>query len=123
MEEENLTSSEALRKRILDLCKKRNISINHLAMMAGMPQTTVDAVVRGVTRWSSTILINITIDITIFQPRSPRTDPIRPGISCFFAKIPRKPGAFLPEMISNYEQVEKALAIYIIMLYNLFIKW
>ena len=49
MEEENLTSSEALRKRILDLCKKRNISINHLAMMAGMPQTTVDAVVRGVT--------------------------------------------------------------------------
>ena len=47
MEEENLTSSEALRKRILDLCKKRNISINHLAMMAGMPQTTVDAVVPG----------------------------------------------------------------------------
>lgn len=50
MEEENLTSSEALRKRILDLCKKRNISINHLAMMAGMPQATVDAVVHGVTK-------------------------------------------------------------------------
>lgn len=50
MEEKNLTSSEALRKRILDLCKKRNISINHLAEMSGMRQSTVDGIVRGISQ-------------------------------------------------------------------------
>ena len=50
MEEENLTSSEALRKRISELCKRRNITTNHLADMAGLRQSTVDAVVRGVTK-------------------------------------------------------------------------
>ena len=50
MEEKNLTSSEALRKRISELCKRRNITTNHLADMAGLRQSTVDAVVRGVTK-------------------------------------------------------------------------
>lgn len=45
-----MTSSEALRKRISELCKKRNITTNHLADMAGLRQSTVDAVVRGVTK-------------------------------------------------------------------------
>ncbi|EDO60593.1 DNA-binding helix-turn-helix protein [[Clostridium] leptum DSM 753] len=50
MEEKNLTCSDALRKRISELCKRRNITTNHLADMAGLRQSTVDAVVRGVTK-------------------------------------------------------------------------
>ena len=45
-----MTCSDALRKRISELCKKRNITTNHLADMAGLRQSTVDAVVRGVTK-------------------------------------------------------------------------
>lgn len=45
-----MTCSDALRKRISELCKKRNITTNHLAEMAGLRQSTVDAVVRGVTK-------------------------------------------------------------------------
>ena len=45
-----MTSSEALRKRIINLCKKRNITTNHLADMSGLRQSTVDAVVRGITQ-------------------------------------------------------------------------
>ena len=52
-----MTISQAIGERILSLCKTRNITVNHLADMSGvwqstlseMPQTTVDAVVRGVT--------------------------------------------------------------------------
>ena len=50
MEEKNLTCSDALRKRSSELCKRRNITTNHLADMAGLRQSTVDAVVRGVTK-------------------------------------------------------------------------
>ena len=45
-----MTSSEALRKRIFDLCKKRNITTNHLADMSGMRQSTVDGIVRGISQ-------------------------------------------------------------------------
>ena len=65
-----MTSSEALRKRISDLCKKRNITINHLAQMSGLPHTTVDAVTRGLTtnpRFQTVYKIAIGLGMTISE--------------------------------------------------------
>ena len=45
-----MTFSDALRKRIINLCKKRNITTNHLADMSGMRQSTVDGIVRGISQ-------------------------------------------------------------------------
>lgn len=65
-----MTCSEALRKRISDLCKKRNITINHLAQMSGLPHTTVDAVARGLTtnpRFQTVYKIAIGLGMTISE--------------------------------------------------------
>lgn len=37
-------------ERIKSLCKQRNISINKLATMSGVKQSTIDNIVRGQTR-------------------------------------------------------------------------
>ncbi len=41
---------EIISKRIYDLCKKRGYSINKLATLSGVKQSTVDNIVRGVTK-------------------------------------------------------------------------
>ncbi|HHY95897.1 MAG TPA: helix-turn-helix transcriptional regulator [Firmicutes bacterium] len=42
--------SEALAKRIIRLCQERDISINKLATLSGLPQSTVDSIIRGKSR-------------------------------------------------------------------------
>lgn len=38
---------EAVRERILELCKQRNISINKLCHMSGVTQSTVNNIISG----------------------------------------------------------------------------
>lgn len=45
-----MTYSEIIIMRITTLCKKRDISINRLATMCGMRQSTIDNIVRGITK-------------------------------------------------------------------------
>ncbi len=42
--------AEIIVQRIRSLCDKRGISINALAKMAGMKQSTLDNIVRGITK-------------------------------------------------------------------------
>ncbi len=42
--------SEIYVKRILSLCKKRGISINKLANMSDVKQSTLDNIIRGITQ-------------------------------------------------------------------------
>ena len=42
--------SEIYVKRIRDLCKKRGIAINKLATMSNVSQSTLDNIVRGLTK-------------------------------------------------------------------------
>ena len=42
--------SELYVKRIRSLCKKRGIAINKLATMSGVKQSTLDNIVRGLTK-------------------------------------------------------------------------
>ena len=42
--------SKIISKRILELCKKRKITINKLATMSGVTQSTVDSIIRGTTK-------------------------------------------------------------------------
>lgn len=38
---------EAVAKRIIELCGKRGISINRLAVLSGLRQSTVDSILKG----------------------------------------------------------------------------
>lgn len=42
--------SEIIKHRIISICKKRKITINKLATMSGVRQSTVDGIVRGTTK-------------------------------------------------------------------------
>ena len=42
-----MTIGEAVRVRILNLCKERNISINKLCSMSGVTQSTVNNIISG----------------------------------------------------------------------------
>ncbi len=42
-----MTTIEALRKRILQLCDERDISINRLATMAALPPSSLKAIMYG----------------------------------------------------------------------------
>lgn len=42
--------SELYRKRIVTLCKKRGFSINKLATMSNVKQSTIDNITRGLTK-------------------------------------------------------------------------
>ena len=46
---------EAVRERILELCRERDISINRLSSMSGVTQSTVNNIVSGRNRSISTI--------------------------------------------------------------------
>lgn len=45
-----MNSAEAVAKRIKFLCKERGISINKLANLSGLTQSTVDSIIRGKSR-------------------------------------------------------------------------
>lgn len=45
-----LEYNELYIKRILKLCKERNIAVNKLATMSGVSQSTLDNIVRGITK-------------------------------------------------------------------------
>jgi transcriptional regulator with XRE-family HTH domain len=45
-----MTYSEAITKRILSLCKTRSITVNKLATLSGMKQSTLDNIIRGNTK-------------------------------------------------------------------------
>lgn len=42
-----MTISEATQKRIIELCKERNITINRLATLSGITQSTLNNIVKG----------------------------------------------------------------------------
>ena len=42
-----MTIGEAVRKRILELCQQRDISVNKLSGMSGLTQSTVNNIVSG----------------------------------------------------------------------------
>ena len=42
-----MSYSEAIAKRITDLCAKRNITINKLATLSGIRQSTIDSILKG----------------------------------------------------------------------------
>lgn len=39
--------SQAVSKRICDLCNQKNITVNKLSLMAGVTQSTVDSILKG----------------------------------------------------------------------------
>lgn len=41
---------EAIKLKVLQLCKQRNITINKLATLSGMPQSTVNSLVDGTSK-------------------------------------------------------------------------
>ncbi|MEN6460060.1 MAG: helix-turn-helix transcriptional regulator [Syntrophomonas sp.] len=42
-----MTLGEAVAARIMDLCKEKGISINKLAVLSGLTQSTVDGILKG----------------------------------------------------------------------------
>ncbi len=42
-----MTTSEAIRLRILELCKENNITINKLATISGVTQSTLNNIISG----------------------------------------------------------------------------
>jgi len=45
-----MTYAEAIAKRIIVLCKERDITINKLATLSGMKQSTLENIVKGTTK-------------------------------------------------------------------------
>lgn len=42
-----MTIGEAVRARILELCQERGISVNHLSMICGITQSTLNNIISG----------------------------------------------------------------------------
>jgi len=45
-----MTYSKAISKRIKELCKEKGITINKLATLSGMKQSTIDNIIKGNTK-------------------------------------------------------------------------
>ena len=45
-----MTYGKVITKRILDLCQERKITINKLATLSGMKQSTIDNIIKGNTK-------------------------------------------------------------------------
>lgn len=45
-----MTYSDAVIKRLTDLCSKKNITVNRLATLSGITQSTVDNLIKGKTK-------------------------------------------------------------------------
>lgn len=48
--EDVMDLQEAIKLKVLQLCKQRNITINKLATLSGMPQSTVNSLVDGTSK-------------------------------------------------------------------------
>jgi len=60
LEDENgLVYSEIYAKRIKELCDKKGLSINQLAEMSGVKQTTIDNIIHGVSKNPTTKTIHL----------------------------------------------------------------
>lgn len=42
-----MTYADAIGKRLLDICKERNISVNKLATLSGITQSTIQDLIKG----------------------------------------------------------------------------
>ena len=47
MEEKHITLSEAIRERILELCEINSITVNKLATISGITQSTLNNIISG----------------------------------------------------------------------------
>ena len=47
MKGNHMTISEAVTKRILDLCKEKNVTVNKISTMSAVTQSTVNDIVNG----------------------------------------------------------------------------
>jgi len=45
-----MTYGKVITKRILDLCQERKITVNKLATLSGMKQSTIDNIIKGNTK-------------------------------------------------------------------------
>ncbi|MDD4494703.1 MAG: helix-turn-helix transcriptional regulator [Eubacteriales bacterium] len=45
-----MTYSEIITKRILELCKEQGITVNKLATLSGIKQSTIDNIIKGNTK-------------------------------------------------------------------------
>ena len=62
--------SEAVRLRILELCQERDLSVNRLSGMCGLPQSTVNNIVSGRNKSATVSTVKKIcdgLDITIVQ--------------------------------------------------------
>ena len=50
--------SEIIRERILTLCREQKLSINRLASLSGLPQSTIDNIVQRSTKYPSIATIH-----------------------------------------------------------------
>jgi len=73
---------EAVSKRILDLCNQRGITVNRLATLSGLTQSTVDSIVRGKSRNPSLRTmkricdaLGVTLDEFLSDPMFSEIDP------------------------------------------------
>jgi transcriptional regulator with XRE-family HTH domain len=67
---EFVTLGEAIAVRIEELCKERGISINRLALLSGLTQSTVDSILKGKSKnpqLATLIRISRGLDMTISQ--------------------------------------------------------
>lgn len=52
-----MTVWEATKERILQLCRERNITVNKLAKISGVPQGTLNNLVHGYTKKPNSVVI------------------------------------------------------------------
>ena len=57
-EKHKLEYAGIIRKRLLDLCKEKEISINHLSHIAGLNQSTVNNIINGASKNPSIVTIH-----------------------------------------------------------------
>lgn len=65
-----MTYSDAIIKRLTDLCAEKKISINRLATLSGITQSTVDNLMKGKTRnpkLKTLHKLSIGLDMTVSQ--------------------------------------------------------
>lgn len=52
-----MTVGEAIKERILQLCRERNITVNKLARISGVPQSTLNNIVQGYIQKPNSVVI------------------------------------------------------------------
>ncbi len=77
-----MTIGEAVKERILELCRENNVSVNKLCTMSGVTQSTVNNIISGRNNSSTTATIQklcdglgITIDVFFQSPMFREIEP------------------------------------------------